>query len=175
MSLNVGDWALSYSSGIWQIYRILTYKCRDPLTGNEKEKTTIFLKRFINKSFKRSFSEECCDPSFVKKLSSEELQTLNDFIGKNNELYTKFINYIPKEIDCIYNARIGIQTGKTAQEIESMIQKNLLISDFEISPLLEDLGFNTKEFPYWTVQFVSHDHQCKDGYLVFRFKRLLSH
>ena len=173
MQLNVGDWVYSYSAGIWQIYKILNYKCRDPLTGNETDKTTIFSKRFLNKSYKKSFSQETCDPSFIKFLSDKELKKLNDFILQNQKLYNQFTDYAPKTLDCIYNARIGIPKNHDVKEAESKIQKDLWMSDLKISSYLESLGFNTKEFPYWTVQFVSPNHQCKDGYLVFKYERIL--
>ena len=73
MELKIGDWVRSYSPGIWRIYRILKdYKHADPLTGKEAFRTTIFSKRFLSKSFKRFFGEQCCDPSFVSKLGSDD-------------------------------------------------------------------------------------------------------
>jgi hypothetical protein len=74
MDLKVGDWVTAYKPGIWRIYRVLNYKSRDPLTRAEATRTTIFSKRFLSKTFKPSSGEECCDPSFVGKLSEKCIQ-----------------------------------------------------------------------------------------------------
>lgn len=175
MELRVGNWVFSYHPGIWQIYRILTCKVRSPVSGLGQETTTVFSKRFLSETFKRSFKEECCSPDFVEKLDDETMSKLERFIKENAALYKKFNDYVPKPIDEIYNARIGTPKGKGVKEIEALISKDRLFNGLEINPYLEELGFHTKELPSWTAQFVSEDHQCKDGYLAYKFHRILEH
>ena len=115
--LKVGDWVKSYSSGIWQIYRILDCKRLNPATGDEQDKTTIFSKRFLSNAYKRSFKEECCDPHFVTRLNSDEKSDLNKFISENPKLYETFLAYEPKNIDCVYNARIGIPESRDSATV----------------------------------------------------------
>ena len=173
MELKIGDWVTSYSSGIWQIYKILNYKGINPVSGLEKEITSIFSKRFLSKSFKSSFKEECCSPDFVDKLDHETTDRLKKFIKENDELVSKFKKYLPKKINSVYNARIGIPKGKNAKEAEAIISKDRAFNVLEINQHLDELGFNTKELPSWTAQFVSEDFKCQNGYLVYNFKRIL--
>ena len=173
MVLKIGDWVRSYSTGIWQIYRILDYKCKDPITGKEVEKRTIFAKRFVSDSFKRSFKEECSDPAFVHLLESEEKKELDAFIDSNPSLYQKFIDHEPKKIDYIYNARIGIPKHRDSQMIADKLKNLGPIKDMEINPKLNELGFNTTALPSWTVQFVSNGFECISGHLSFQFLRIL--
>jgi hypothetical protein len=176
MGLNVGDWVRSYSAGIWQIYRVLEdYKCLDPLTGNETINSTIFSKRFVSNSFRKSFKEECCHPSFVTDLKYEEMKKLEIFIVKNSVLYAKFVKYEPKPIASVYNARIGIPTNRSVEEIARLIPSSESFTALQISPFLQKLGFDTKQLPSWTVQFVSENHQCENGWLVYKFSRVFSH
>ncbi len=175
MTPKIGDWVRSYSNGIWQIYRILDYKCKDPVTDREVEKTTIFSKRFVSDSFKRSFKEECCDPAFVHLLVQADKLKLDTFIDRNPDLYQKFIDYEAKIIDCIFNARIGVPEHRDSQMIADKLKSLGPIKDIEINPKLHGLGFNTKAMPSWTVQFVSNGFECVDGYLSFQFLRVLEH
>jgi hypothetical protein len=87
----------------------------DPGTGGESRRETIFSKRFVSNSLKRSFSEECCAPSFVSKLTPRERRSLDDFVENNQPLYQKFQSYKPKPIDAVFNARVrrlAEQSGK---------------------------------------------------------------
>ncbi len=173
MELQEGDWVRSYGSGIWQIYRILRYIGKDPATGSKQEITTVFSKRFVLDSFKRSFTEDCCHPGFVEKLDKQAAKELSDFIEANPSLYAKFCKYEPKSIDHIYNARIGIQEGSSTSDIEKILSTNRVFNELEIEHYLRDSGLDTKEPAFWTAQFVSANHQCEHGYLVYRFSRVL--
>ncbi|WP_444910225.1 hypothetical protein [Microbulbifer sp. TRSA005] len=175
MSLKVGDWVRSYSSGIWQVYRIIDYKCLDPVTGEEQNKTTVFSKRFVSNSCKGSFKEECCDSSLVEKLSKDERAELQIFIGENKNLYEKYLAYEPKGIDCIYNARIGVPESRDLSEINDSLSGAEAMRDIDISRYLTELGYNTKAMPSWTVQFVSKNFSVVGGYLMFRFNRVLEY
>lgn len=172
-ALSVGDWVRSYSSGFWKIYRVLDYKCINPVTGKEVCETSIFSKRFVSNSFKRSFKEECCDPAFVSLLTPEEKIEIDNFIDGNPVIYQKFIDYEPNRIDCIYNARIGIPGHNNNQLVTEELENIGPIKDVEINKKLIELGFDTSAMPSWTVQFVSSGFECIGGYLSFRFSRVL--
>jgi hypothetical protein len=173
MILEIGDWVRSYSQGIWQIYRILDYTCIDPVSRKEKNKRTVFSKRFVSNSFKRSFKEECCDPAIVMILNTGELKELQEFIDNNADLYNKFEGYEPKDIDCVYNARIGIPEDQSALEIANLLENSSLLKEAEINTQLIELGFISNTKPSWTVQYVAKDFQCIDGYLAFKYDRVL--
>jgi hypothetical protein len=173
MALKVGDWVTTCWAGIWRIYRILNYKCSDPLAGEERFHTTVFSKRFLSKTFKQLFGQACCDPSFISNLGPEDQKRLEAFIADNPTVYAKFESYQPKPVDCIYNARIGIPTDRSAKEVAALFDKKRLIHESDIDPMLKDMGFDTNALPAWTVQFVSKDHEGVDDYLVYRFDRVL--
>lgn len=175
MSLKVGDWVRSYSAGIWQVYRILEYKCLNAVTGEVQNKTTVFSKRFVSNSYKRSFKEESCDSSLVRHLSPNEGAELENFISENSKLYEQYLAYEPKGIDCIYNARIGVPESKNASEITKLLSGLEPIREIDISQHLANLGYNTKAMPAWTVQFVSENFNVVGGYLMFKFSMVLEH
>lgn len=175
MELHENEWVTSYSSGIWRIYKMLDYKGIDPATKLEVDKTTIFSKRFVSNSFKRSFKEECCDPVFVDKLDHETMAKLEHFIEQNQALYKEFQEYVPKPLNSIYNARIGIPKDKDVSYLEAIISKDKKLRVSEINQYLKELGFNTNSLPSWTAQFVSKDFECKDGYLIYSFHQILKH
>ena len=92
--MKIEDFVHSYTKGIWQIYRIEKYKSINQLTGKIEKKETAFLKRFVSESYKKSFTEESCDISFVVPLSADEKIKLNSFVEKNKDLFDKFCKKI---------------------------------------------------------------------------------
>ncbi len=173
LELHEGDWIHSHRSGIWQIYRILRYIGKDPVTGSQQERTSVFSKRFVLASFKRSFTEDSCHPSFVEKLDKVAVNELSAFIEVNPALYAKFCEYELKSIDAVYNARIHIPEGSSASDIEKRLSTDRIFNEFEIEDYLRDSGLDTTESAFGTAQFVCSNHQCEQGYLVFRFSGVI--
>lgn len=173
MALNIGDWVRSYGSGIWQIYQILNFNCRDPRTGNSKEKTIVFSKRFVSDSYKRRFSQESCESAIVFPLEKEEKIQLEAFILENPELHQKFVKYEPKRIDCIYNASISIPENMAVSEAEKRLKGFGPVRDLDISSKIEESGLAKNGKHMRTAQFVSEGYECINNYLVFRFYRIL--
>ena len=173
LEIKEGDWVTSFSSGLWQIYRVLSYKGINPVSKSEKLKTSVFSKRFVLNSLKPSFKEECCSPDFVERLDPETNTKLEEYIRDNETLHKEFNEYKPKPIDSIYNARIGVPEGKSLEATDALICKDRNLNELEIGPYLKELGFDITRLPSWTVQFISEDHNCQDGYLIYRFARIL--
>lgn len=173
MELKIGDWVTSYHPGIWKIYKILHYKGIAPRSGLEETLTSIFSKRFVSPSFKRSFSQECCHPLYVSKLDEVTAAALEAFIKENAATYKKFLEYIPKPIDAVYNTRFGIPDGMTSKEVEALFLQEIALKTSEIDAYLTSLGLDTKKLPSWTAQFVSRGHFCEDDYLLYNFNRIL--
>ncbi|MDR2212532.1 MAG: hypothetical protein LBE21_02750 [Pseudomonadales bacterium] len=174
MSLKVGDWVKSHRAGIWQIYRVLEYKCQNPVTGLEQDAVTIFSKCFVTNKFKPSFKEQCCDPSLITPLSSSEKSEVNLFISQNEELYKKFREYEPSAIDCIYNARIKKPKAKEISVIEKNLSDLGLIRDLEINRHISSVGYAPESASSWTAQFVSENFSIVNGYIVFKFNKILA-
>lgn len=92
--LKVGDWVRSYGSGIWRINRILELNDFDIPSQSYKPRTAIFSSRFVNDSFKRSFSTESCDSAFVSHLEPEEKEKLDSYIkGNKLDTHLKFCTF----------------------------------------------------------------------------------
>jgi hypothetical protein len=172
-NLKVGDWVRVGAPGIWKIYRILTCKRAAIGTCCEDERTLVFAKRFLSKSLKKSFGAECWDPSLVHKLDSGDQKQLAEFIEANGRQHELFERYEPKPIDSIYNARIRIPEDRSAAEVAALFDSSQLIRETDICQSLKELGFDTEDFPCWTIQFTSEDHQCVDNYLVYKFQRVI--
>jgi len=138
-------------------------------------KTMVFSKRFLNNSLKHSFTEESCSIEFIKPIDKTKYDTLNKSITSNPKKYEDFTNYIPKPIDSIYNAGISHEKGLSIKEIKKRIPKDLELSEFQITPFLQSIGFNTDEMPAWTIQFVSPDHIIHNKTLIYYFKDVLKY
>jgi len=167
--LEVGDWVRSYGAGIWRIYRIL--ECQNELSepGDESVRQTVFVKRFVSNSFKRSFSEDSCSPFFVRRLDPEEQRALEDFIATNPKVYERFLAYEPKPVDAIYNASISIPADRNAERVRQALVDLNLLSASEIVGELKRLGLSPATLPSWTAQFVSPKHELRQGHLLYSF------
>lgn len=87
--------------------------------------------------------------------------------------WQKFECYQPKLVDSIFNARIAVPKDRSAQDIGALFDRARLVKASEIDAMLTSVGFDTKTLPCWTVQFVADNHRCVEGYMVFRFSRIL--
>lgn len=172
-NLKVGDWVRSYSKGIWRIYRVIEVEEVDPSNGKLRKRTIIFSSRFVNDSFKRSFSNEGCNPFFVYKLDGEELDQLDAFIQSNPDLFAKFEKFKPKPIDLVYTARISKNDGYTKTDVEKQFDNLNKIKSCDLIKTIESKGFEVGVHPSWLVQFLSEDHETQDGQLVYSYKRVL--
>jgi hypothetical protein len=133
----------------------------------------VLLKRFVSDSFKPSWSQETVDPSVVRPLSKKDAARLETFIANHPDLLARFNEYSPSFV-AIYNARIAGTKGMTRRGVEAKIPGKRFVTELEIDPWLNSLGFDTRKMPpRWTVQFVSPDFRIKDGYLVYRFDKLI--
>ncbi len=154
-------------------YDIKKYRCVNPLTQLEEDNEAVFTKRFLSNSFKKSLKEESCDPSFIRPLETDILKKVEQFITDKPKIYEKFVDYVPKSIDSIYNARIGIPENKIKKDVASSIPTDVYFREIEINEKLNELGFDTKAMPYWTVQFISENFHCIDGALSYKFYRIM--
>ena len=172
-NLNIGDQVITTNAGIWQIYRIDNFKSIDPLTKKVTDKSLIFVKRFINDSGKRSFTETFFSPAFIFKLDKDEVQKLEEFIKENTDIYDKFNKYKPKPIDSLFSCGIEVPKDKTSKEIAELIPKDKKLTELQIRELVDNLGYDTKSYPQWTIQFTSKGTELKDGYVRYEFNKVM--
>ena len=171
--MKVGDFVHSYTKGIWQIYRIINYKTINLQNDKSEKKETVFLKRFISASYKKSFSEECCDPSFVSPLSVEELIKLNNFIENNKDLFEEFNNYMPKPIDAILNIKIRKIEQVELKQFTELLKSRKKMTYREINKYIVQNNLKAEKSYGNTLQFVSNNFEIKNGNLVYQYSRIL--
>ncbi len=174
MSLRVGDWVTNCGTGFWRVHRVLDHRAWDPRTGGEFAQRLVFVTRFLSKSLKRSFTEDCCDESLIRPLDVAQRHQLDDFIAANPELLRKFDAYQPKPQDTLFTARVGVPADRDADPITRALAGGGELTVFEIGPTLRGLGLKTGAVPYWLVQFLCEDYACRDGYLRYKFLRVLA-
>jgi len=172
--LKIGDWVRSYGSGIWRINRILELNDFDIPSQSYKPRTAIFSSRFVNDSFKRSFSTESCDSAFVSHLEPEEKEKLDSYIKQNQYLLSKFDAYKPKSIDAIYNANVNIPASRNQSELEENLAEFKSLNIEQLYSKLLSSGLGSSGSKGWTAQFVSKNHCSVGGKLVYSFSKVLA-
>lgn len=169
----IGDWVRIHKAGIWQVYRAIAPKVLDPVTQKQATRPVIFAKRFVSSTFTPSLDQDCCHPDLAKPLNAAERKKLDSYITKHPDKYETFLAYVPKPIDSIYNARIAAPESTTPTSVAKKLKTKRRLTEMEISTFLESRGF-PDGMPYWTVQFVSRDHECDAaGCLVYTFNIVL--
>lgn len=174
--MKVGDWVNSYSKGIWQILRI------DEVESEFEEhatQTIVHLKRFLNSSYKKSFSAESCSDYFLSELNESEVEKVNDIIKLNNKWYEDFLNY-QKFVDSIYNLSLYISDSTEREIFKKSVEEkcknvNDGLSKKNINQLLlSELENNKKStIRNFTAQFISINSEVKDRQLIYREVRFL--
>ena len=173
-NIKIGDWVRSYSSGIWRVHRILELNDFDIQSQTNKPRTVIFSSRFVNDSYKRSFSTESCDSAFIYHLDSNEKEELDAFIGSNPELVVKFDAYKPKSIDAVYNANVNIPASGSQADLEEALSSFQELNLEQLYNQLIESKIGSSGAKGWTAQFVSSNHECFNGKLLYSFSKVLA-
>jgi hypothetical protein len=173
-TIKIGDWVRSYGSGIWRVHRILELDDFDIQSQSYKPRTIVFSSRFVNDSYKRSFSTESCDLAFVYHLETHEKEELESFIESNPELVAKFDAYKPKSIDAIYNANINIPASGSSTDLEETLSTFQELNLEQLCKKLMESKVGSSGAKGWTAQFVSNNHECCEGKLLYSFSRVLA-
>ncbi|ESP90536.1 hypothetical protein [Pseudoalteromonas luteoviolacea] len=173
-NIKIGDWVRSYGSGIWRVHRILELSDFDIQSQSCKTRTIVFSSRFVNDSYKRSFSTECCDLAFVSHLDSDEKDELESFIENNPELVAKFDTYQPKRIDAIYNANVNIPSSGCTTDLEERLSSFQELNLEQLYNQLTKFKIGSSGTKGWTAQFISNNHECCEGKLLYSFSRILA-
>ena len=173
--IEIGAWVRTHRTGIWKVYRVLVVKHLNPFTGDEAQHSTIFVKRFLSDSFRKSFTEDCCHSSLIFPLEKNDTYKLDEFISNHEKIYSQFEQYQPKPINSVYNARITIPHNQTVAQVQNKLSTECTFHEYQIEPYLRGQGFLTDQYPQWTIQFVCHDHQCENGALQYKFERVMKY
>lgn len=173
-NIKIGDWVRSYGSGIWRAHRILELNDFDIQSQSYRSRTVVFSSRFVNDSYKRSFSTESCDSAFVYHLDPIEKEELESFIENNPELVAKFDAYKPKSIDAIYNANVNIPASGSQTDLEEMLSTFQELNLEQLYNKLIESKIGSSGTKGWTAQFVSNNHKCCEGKLLYSFSKVLA-
>jgi hypothetical protein len=168
--MEVGDWVNSYSAGVWRIYRIQKINSINIGTKELESRIAIFSARFLNRSFKRSFTQEVCDKSFVYPLDKNEKNKLDQFLSENPKVLKAFDDYKPEPIDSIYNANIIIPEKTTKEDLDDTLRSLGSKTRYEIYRYLVDSGLGSSAAKGLNAQFICFDHNYNEnGELLYEF------
>jgi len=184
-----GDWIQisRLFPGIWKVSRVLSGFKEHRWSLNEPSiislRTVVFCHRIVNDSWKRSFAFQCCELSYVSKLTLEDLVHLEALLVADTKLSKAFDKYKDscKTLGSIANLAFG---GFSDQEVTQFSDKcgEMLASRIdngvtldEVLVLLESHGLdsNMRTYPILrTLQLVSVDHELRGDEYVYRQYRV---
>ncbi len=171
-NIEVGDWVRSYSSGIYRVLRIINFKEYDPAKKIFKSKSLIHSARFVNNSFRRSFSSEVCSEICVYKLNKEDTSKLDQFISSNPDVLVKFENYKPKKHSCTHLVNIHPLDKKDIEKVLTRLSHIVDFDKHDIFTMLFDEGIRKNDGKGWSAIFVSENYKVINDRLVFTFTKI---
>lgn len=123
-----GDWIQisQLFPGIWKVSRVLSGFKEHRWSLNEPSvislRTVVFCHRIVNDSWKRSFAFQCCELSYVSKLTLEDLVHLEALLVADTKLSKAFDKYKDscKTLGSIANLAFG---GFSDQEVTQFSDK----------------------------------------------------
>lgn len=128
-TIEIRDWVKSYSKGIYRVEKILDryYDESSPLIPENKrigdqENSIVLSKRFLNSRFKKSFSYESCDESFISKLTKKEQIELNKVISEKPKLVNELNAYEIPTLTAIYNSDLQIDDQNDLKKVINLIE-----------------------------------------------------
>ncbi|MBI1352715.1 MAG: hypothetical protein GC160_00105 [Acidobacteria bacterium] len=187
--VSVGDWIRPYSKGIWRVFRILNdfnefrYSLREPKVRSDR--TLVFSNRLVNDSWKRSFSTECSELSWVTSIPREERQRIHQLLRGDEKLRKAFEKFegAPKPVDLVVNLRFGPLPGSDRERFKAAMSEVLhgpikrgLILD-EVLECVRAAGYEgcmSQNPTTATLQLVSPDHELRGREFVMREYRVLN-
>lgn len=186
--VKVGDWVRSYSMGIWKVRRVLSgfNELRFSLDAPKSPslRTLVFSHRLVNTSWKRSFSLECAEASFVRRISPDEESKIQEVLESNAPLKKAFEKYRAEHctLDLIVNVSLGQIPGSDRGRLRSACDLHLGAS-VENGLTMDEVLANLRNAGYYecigktprnaTIQLISVDHEVRDNEFVLRYKRVL--
>jgi hypothetical protein len=185
-----GDWVrlTPLWPGIWRVYRVLAgFKETEwsvEVSPKKSKRVLIFCHRLVNDSWKRSFSHQTCEISYVRPVGHEERTRLNGLLSTDSKLRKTFEQYQVKQnrIDLIADIGFGgftkTQSANFAKLCDEMlanrIQAGLTIP--EVLKLLHENGLEGKihELPQqMTLQLTCINHELRSDEFTHKEYRIL--
>ncbi len=179
MKLAVGTWCRAYSKGIWRISRIETsvadydWQTRD---WSPRKRDSIFLRRIVGSTFKRSFAVEINDSSLVFPLGSSEVSQFKEFLKVNPKLLEQFNKYDAPDPDSVLNISTSLAASELP-DIGALFQRNIpcdckaIHKRLRSSSIADSIGMNPTRS---TIQFTSARTRINRGKIEYFFGRVLN-
>lgn len=141
--IKIGDWVTSYSAGIWQVYRIIDdfYELRWDLK-DKKEKSSrilVFSKRLFNSKFKRSFSTESCEITFIDPLEKSDKEKVLNLLQSDEKLDKAFKEYKPKSANLISGYSFSLPKSYTYNKFKNRV-KELFAETIDSGLTIDDVN-----------------------------------
>lgn len=186
--MKVGDWVHSYSMGIWRVSRLLSgfNELRFSLDAPKfvSPHTLVFSNRLVNRSWKKSFSSEWAELSFVRQISADEESRIQELLQSNASLKKEFEKYQSKNasLDLVVNVGLGQIPNFDRERLGSFcsaalgssVQDGITMDEVLIA--LRDGGYHDcigKTPIAATAQLISAGHEVRDREFVLRYSRVL--
>jgi len=180
VTVSVGDWVEAYSPGISQVIHIMNdfYELRFNLEQRKRrgKRAIVFVKRLVDKNWRKAFKVESCSPDVVRPLGEEERYQLEEYKLSNAQIVAEFDAIKVKLPDLAMGLRLrltdakdmpkvreaalllfaGIDAGYTNDEILHRIK------DSPLAKFVSDVAINAQ------INFHGLGHELRDGEFVFR-------
>ena len=191
VTMKVGDWIriTPLWPGIWKISRVLAdfkesrWSLSEPSVISPR--TLVFCHRIANDLWKRSFSFQCCEISYVIPLGPEDLQQLQSCLLSDSKLLKAFEKYqsTTKSIDLVANLAFGGLSEQNFMQFQGLCDEMLAgrihegVTLDEVLMLLQAHGLDSqmRVFPLQvTLQLISTNHELRCDEFVYRRYRALN-
>jgi hypothetical protein len=191
MEIDTGDWIriTPLWPGIWNVYRVLAgfnenrWSLNEPLRRSEH--TLVFCHRLVSDSWKRSFSHQCCDFSYVRPLDGDDRRQLDLLLSSDDKLRIAFEKYQTAHdvIDLVANISFGGMPDRSLNGFSDLCNQMLArrigvgMTIDEVLGALREVGLDKyqRALPRQvTLQLVSVNHELRDDEFVYRRYRALT-
>ncbi len=148
-------------------------------------RTLFYCHRIVNDSWKRAFSFQCCELSYLKALTPSDLQQVENCLLPDTKLMKSFEKYqaTKNTLDLVANLAFGGLNGKGLEEFSGLC--NAILADRinggvtldDVLALLSSVGLDAhanKHPKQATLQLASINHELRGDEFLFRQYRVLS-
>lgn len=175
--------------GIWRVHRVLSgfkesrWSLDEPSV--QSTRTIAFCHRLVNDSWKRSFTFQCCDASYLRALNPEELQQVEALQASDKKLLGAFEKFQSESntLDLIANVDLGSLTEKARAKLPERCNEMLAtrieegVTLDEVLNLMRSRGLDSlmrKNPQQATIQLVSLNHELRGDEFLYRRYRVLN-
>jgi len=187
-----GEWVRMprLGPGIWKVYRVLSgfkefrWSLTEPSVTSSR--TLVFCRRLVNDSWKRSFTFNCCEASYLIPLDPIDRQKVDSLLASDKKLADAFakLQATKNSLDLVGNLALGGLNDEAVNHfpdscnemLGSRIEEGVTLD--EVLGLLQENGLDSHMSKYptqVTLQLVSINHELRGDEFVHRRYRTLKY